>query len=38
MVIWLIGMSASGKTTIAQELIRLLRQSSDTGKVGFDRW
>ena len=32
MVIWLIGMSGSGKTTIAQELIRLLRQSSDREK------
>ena len=32
MVIWLIGMSGSGKTTIAQELIRLLRRPSDTEK------
>lgn len=30
MVIWLIGMSASGKTTIAQEMIKVLRR--DNGK------
>lgn len=29
MVIWLIGMSASGKTTIAREMIKKLKHSSD---------
>tara|TARA_B100000315_G_C14496117_1_gene550059 strand:- start:509 stop:673 length:165 start_codon:yes stop_codon:yes gene_type:complete len=29
MVIWIIGMSASGKTTIAGEMIKLLRQPSE---------